>query len=67
MAVRHACSTTLASNCASAQARHFGRQSGLVYKDQLLRIEIELAIKPGSPALQDIQSILLQCMCGLMG
>lgn len=46
MAVRHACSTTLVSNCASAQARHFGRQSGLVYKDQLFWIEIELAIEP---------------------
>jgi hypothetical protein len=65
MAVRHACSTTLAANCASAQACHFGRQPGLVYEDQLFRIEIELAIKPDSPALQDIRSILLQCMCGL--
>jgi len=35
-------------------------------KIQLLRIEAELPFKPGSPALQDIRSILLQCMCGLL-
>lgn len=36
-------------------------------QDQLLRIEVELAIKPGSPAFQDVRPrpVLLQCMCGL--
>ncbi len=65
MAVRHACSTTLTSNGTPSQARHLRRETGFVYKDQLLRIEVELPFKPGSPALQDIRSILLQCMCGL--
>ena len=65
MTVRHASSTTLASNCTSAQACHLRREAGLVYEDQLFRIEIELAIKPGTSPLQDIRPILLQCMCGL--
>jgi hypothetical protein len=34
-------------------------------EDQLLRIEIELTIKPDAPALQDIRPVLLQRMCGL--
>ncbi|TCM78536.1 hypothetical protein EV291_105158 [Rhizobium sp. BK068] len=65
MAVRHASSTTLAANCTSAQTCHLRRETGLVQEDQLLRIEIELAIKPGTSPLQDIRPILLQCMCGL--
>jgi len=38
---------------------HLRRKTGLVYEDQLLQIEIELTIKPGSSALQGIQPVFL--------
>lgn len=65
MAVWHACPAAFAAWRSSAQARHLGRQPGFVDEDQLRRIEIELAVEPGAPALQDVRAILLQCMCGL--
>lgn len=40
-------------------------QHTFIDEDQLLRIEIELTIKPDAPALQDIRPVLLQCVCGL--
>src|SRR3546814_11391096 len=43
MPVRYPSSATLASKGTSPQARHLCREAGFVDKDQLLRIEIELA------------------------
>ena len=63
--MRHAGPATLAAQCTSAQTCHLRRKSGLVDKDQPFRIQIELPIEPGAPALQDIRPVLLQCMCGL--
>ncbi|ARM91195.1 hypothetical protein RHEC894_PC00161 (plasmid) [Rhizobium sp. CIAT894] len=40
-------------------------QHTFVDEDQFLRIEIQLAVEPGAPALQDVRSVLLQCVCGL--
>lgn len=37
----------------------------VVYEDHLLRIEIKPLIKPGASTLQDVRSVLLQCVCGL--
>ena len=65
MPVRYASSATLASKGTSPQTCHLRRESGFVDEDQLLRIEIKLAIKPDAPPLQDIRPVLLQCMCGL--
>ncbi|ARM14817.1 hypothetical protein Bra5_PB00065 (plasmid) [Rhizobium phaseoli Brasil 5] len=40
-------------------------QHTFVDEDQFLRIEVQLTIEPGAPALQDVRSVLLQCVCGL--
>jgi hypothetical protein len=40
-------------------------QHTLIYEDEPGRIEIELAIEPSAAALQDVWTVLLQCMCGL--
>src|SRR5690606_12976797 len=37
----------------------------LVDEDQLRRIEVELAVEPGSATLHDVGTVLLQCVCGL--
>jgi hypothetical protein len=65
MAVRHAGPASLAARCSSAQPRHPGRQAGLVDEDETSGVEVELTVEPGLPALQDVGTLLLQCMCGL--
>jgi len=65
MAVWHAGSATLASKCTSTQTRQLRRETGFIDEDQLLRVQVELTIKPNAPTLQDIRPVLLQCVCGL--
>lgn len=65
MAVRHASPAALAAGRTAAQARHLGRQAGLVDEHQFGRIEIGLAVEPCASALQDVGAVLLQCVCGL--
>ncbi len=65
MPVRYAGPATFASQCTPAQTCHLRGKAGFIDEDQLLRIEIELTIKPDAPALQDIRPVLLQCVCGL--
>jgi hypothetical protein len=65
MAMRHACPTAFTAWRTTAQARHLGRQAGLIDEHEFCRIEIGLAVEPGAAALQDVGTILLQCMRGL--
>ena len=44
---------------------HVGGGPGLVDEDQLVGVEIELAVEPLLAALQDVGTILLRCMAGL--
>jgi hypothetical protein len=50
---------------AAAQASHLGGQAALVDEDKLRRVEVGLALEPVAAPLQDIRTLLLQCMCGL--
>ena len=59
MAVRHAGAQPFAAWGSAIAARHVGRCPGLVDEDQLLWIEIELAVEPFLAALQDVGAILL--------
>ncbi len=54
MAVGHAHAQSLAAGSPSMAARHVGGRPGLVDEDQALRIEVELAVEPGLPPLQDV-------------
>jgi len=40
-------------------ARHVGRGPGLVDEDEAVGVEIELAVEPRLPALQDVGAALL--------
>ena len=65
MTMRHGRPASVAAWCSASQPGHFRRQSRLVDEDELGGIEIELAVKPGLPPLQDVGAVLLQCVCGL--
>lgn len=43
-------------------ARHVCRSPGLVDEDEARRIEIELAVEPFLPPLQDVGAVLLRGM-----
>jgi len=43
---------------------HVGRGPGLVDEDEVLRIEVDLALEPGAAPLQDVRAILLAGMSG---
>jgi hypothetical protein len=47
------------------QTSHVGRRPRLVDKDEADGIEIELAVEPVFPALQNIRAILLRRVRGL--
>ena len=49
----------------AADARHFGRGAGLVDEDQLIGVEVELAVEPGLPRLADILAVLRGGVGGL--
>lgn len=65
MSVRNASPAALSARSPTAQAGHLGREAGLVDEDKALRIEIGLSLEPITPPLQDIGTLLLQCMGGL--
>ena len=62
MAVREAHPQALALGAAAMAAGHVGRGPGLVDEHEPLGIEIELAIEPVVPLLQDVGPVLLDCM-----
>ena len=55
----------LASRRAPAQAGHVGRRPCFVDEDKPCRVEVELALEPVLPPLQDIRPTLLGGMSGL--
>lgn len=50
---------SLAASGPAAQPRHLRGGGGLVDEDQLLGVEIELALEPGSAAAQNVGTLLL--------
>jgi hypothetical protein len=67
MAVGHGHPKPLATRSASVPARHLGAGPGLVDENQSFGIKIELALEPCLARAQDIGTILLLRMAGLMG
>ena len=65
MAMREAHAQALALGAAAMAAGHVGRGPGLVDEDQALGIEIELAVEPVVPLLQDVGAVLLDRMPSL--
>ena len=65
MAVRHAEAQTLAAPAASVMARHVGGGPCLIVEDELVRIEVELAIKPGLALPHDIGAVRFRGMGSL--
>ena len=59
MAMRDADTQSLAAAATAVRSGHAGRGPGLIDKDEMLGIEIELLLEPGLAALQDIRPILL--------
>jgi hypothetical protein len=49
----------------SAKPRHLRAQAGFINEDEPRWIEIELAVEPVLATLQEVWTLLLQCMCGL--
>lgn len=58
MAARDAGSQPLAFGGSSVPSGHLGAGARLVDEDQPCRIEIELALEPSLPALQDVGAVL---------
>ncbi len=65
MAVRHGHAQPLAAATAAMGARHVRARPGLVDEHQPVRVEVDLAIEPGLPPLQDVGALLLGGMGGL--
>ena len=65
MAMRDGRPQPLALRGATILAGHVRGRPGLVDEDELLGIEIELAVEPCLAALQNVRPILLACMGGL--
>ena len=59
MPVRHPGAQPFAAWGSAIAAGHVGRCPGLVDKDELIGIEIELAVEPVLAPLQDVGTILL--------
>lgn len=57
--MRYARAQPLAALAATVATRHIGGRPGFVDEDQGFGIEVELAIEPLLPALQDIGAVLL--------
>lgn len=65
VAMRDRGTRPLAFQSAPAQARHVGRGPRLVDEDEPFRVEVELAVEPVLPPLQDVRPLLLARMGGL--
>ena len=66
VAVRHTGPAALTAKRTAPQARHLGRQASFVDEDHLRGMEIGLCVEPGAPPPQDVGTVLLQGMCGLL-
>lgn len=64
MAVRYARAQSLAARAAAVAPCHLGRGPGLADEDEALRIEIEQALVPVRPLLQDVGAFLLHRVRG---
>ena len=65
MSVRDGGTAALAAWGSSAQPGHLGRGARLVDEDQLLGVEVELAVEPGLPGFENIGALLLRRVRGL--
>jgi len=48
----------------SAKPGHLRAQAGFINENEARWIEIELAVEPVLAMLQQVRTVLLQCMCG---
>ena len=58
MAMRHTGAQPLSPWRPAMEARHLGAEPGFVYEHQAFRGEVELALEPCFPPLQDIRAVL---------
>lgn len=65
MAVRNGGAQPPSAPAAPAFAREIGRGAGLVDEDELLGIEVELALKPFEATLQHVRALLLRSVPAL--
>ena len=65
MTVGEAHPQALASGTAAMAAGHVGGGPGFVDEDEVLRIQIALAIEPVLPLLQDVGAVLLDGVASL--
>jgi hypothetical protein len=56
---------SISARGSSAKPGHLRAQACFINEDEARRIEIELAVEPVLATLQEIGTLLLQCMCGL--
>lgn len=59
VAVRNAADQALASRGTTIEACHVGLHPGFVDEDELRRVELDLALGPGSPGIGDVRPFLL--------
>ena len=65
MTVRYTGAATFPAQGTPAQTGHLRGEAGFVNAHQTLRIKVRLEIKPVLSSLQDVFTLLLQCMSGL--
>ncbi len=63
--MREAHPQPLAFRAATVTAGHIGGGQGLVYEDEAFGFEVELAVEPVMPLLQDVVTVLLDSVPGL--
>src|SRR5829696_7716770 len=63
MAMRDGGSAAFPSRSSAVKAGHLGRGTSLIDEDELLRVEIELAIETASACGLHINAVLLRGMC----
>jgi hypothetical protein len=61
----HAHTQALAFGAAAMAAGHVGGGPGFIDEHEALRVQIDLAIEPVVPLLQDVGAVLLDCMSSL--
>ena len=59
MTMRHGGAATLSFQCATSQPSHLGRGTGLIDKDQALRVEVRLSCEPSPAQGCDVAPLLL--------
>jgi hypothetical protein len=65
VAMRKTHAQALAFGAATMAAGHVGGGPGLVDEHEAFRVQIDLAIEPVVPLLQDVGAVLLDCMSSL--